>query len=130
MLLMHERQICNKEHSEESIGVGTVTTTYQVPLCKSCEEAYGKHKTKRIFIRIAAIVLSLLIVQSIASFFVEDNANAFFIGIAGGVIAGLVVGRIYKVKCYPFWLDSSQHLHFKNKEYQQLFDQANPGPGV
>ncbi len=36
--------------TEESIGVGTVTTTYQVPLCKSCEEVYGKHKTKRIFI--------------------------------------------------------------------------------
>ena len=49
--------------TEESIGVGTVTTTYQVPLCKSCEEVYGKHKTKRIFIRIAAIVLGLSLIH-------------------------------------------------------------------
>ncbi|MFA7252197.1 MAG: hypothetical protein WC056_08625 [Bacteroidales bacterium] len=115
-----------KTISEESIGMGTVTTTYQVPLCRSCEETYRKHKTKRIYVRIAAIVLGLLIVQSIASLFVKDSGNAFFIGIAGAIILSMIAARIYKVKYYPFRVDSSQHLHFNNKEYQQLFEQANP----
>ncbi len=74
--------------------------------------------------------LLLFIVQYIASLFVEGSGSAFLIGIAGGIIAGMVAARIYKIKYYPFRLDSIQHLHFKNKEYQQLFDQANPGPYV
>ena len=119
-----------KNITEESIGMGTVTTTFQVPLCRSCEETYKKHKTKRIYVRIAAIVLGLFIVKYIASLFVEGSGSAFLIGIAGGIIAGMVAARIYKIKYYPFRLDSIQHLHFKNKEYQQLFDQANPEPYV
>ncbi len=31
-----------KNITEESIGMGTVTTTFQVPLCRSCEETYKK----------------------------------------------------------------------------------------
>ncbi len=116
--------------TEESIGMGTVTTTYKVPLCRSCEETYKKHKTKRIYVRIAAIVLGLLIVQFIASLFVKESGNAFFIGIAGAIILSMIAARVYKVKYYPFLVDGSQRLHFKNKEYQQLFDQANPRPVV
>ncbi len=114
-----------KTITEESIGVGTVTTTFQVPLCKACEEAYKSHKTIRLLIRIATIILGFIIGNIIAPIFTDGDEGGFIIGIVAGVIAGMIAAHIYKIRNYPFRMDSIQQLHFKNKEYQQLFEQAN-----
>jgi len=111
--------------TEESIGVGTVTTTFQVPLCKACKEVYKSHKTKRLLIRIAAIISGFIIGNIIAPLFTDDGGIVFIVSIVVGVISGMIAARIYKVRNYPFLMDSTQQLQFKNKEYQQLFEQAN-----
>jgi hypothetical protein len=112
--------------SEESIGLGTVTTTFQVPLCKTCEGVYKSHKTKRLFLRIAAIILGIIAGNIITPLFIDDGEVVPFVSIAVGIVTGMIAARVYKVKQYPFLMDSLQQLHFKNKDYQLLFEQANP----
>lgn len=110
---------------EESIGVGTVTTTYQVPLCQGCEEAYKSHKRKRLLLRIALTILGYLIGNVFAPLFSDDGGMVFIMSIITGVVTGIIAAYIYKVKYYPFRIDSLQKLKFKNPEYQQLFEEAN-----
>ena len=114
-----------KTITEESYGVGIVTTIFQVNLCQACEKAYKSHKRRRLLIRIATIISGYVIGSMIAVLFTHDGGGNFLIGIGTGLIASMIVVYIYKVRYYPFRMDSLQRLHFKNSDYQKLYEQAN-----
>jgi len=98
----------------------TETTKYSLPICRDCEaHILGFRKKWGLIFGSLMLVAGAGAIAAIPL----DRPKSFLIGM--GVVVVLMIGFLIMQRRFAAVADQTAPLRFRNKQYQELYDQAN-----
>ncbi|MDA2913408.1 hypothetical protein MYX77_05530 [Acidobacteriia bacterium AH_259_A11_L15] len=92
-----------------------------VPICRGCQ----KQEFKRRLILFGVFVFIPFAIAFVGM--ALDNATMIFLGILGGVLAAFILLWVLREITGPANFGAFDRIHFRNKTYQKLVEELNPG---